>query len=148
MKVALALVLAVGCSSSPKAQGTTSTSSSAMPAAEPAAATRPPAPVLPAARGSQYSCFSYVSKNSTQQRHACMRSDDCGPYLEQARSLGGIRELSGCATVPSVYCFHQAATQDEPDGLEVCQPTLDECKAARADVVRAKMPVDSDCAQP
>lgn len=76
-----------------------------------------------------------------------MRTDDCAPYLEQAKSVGGIRALSGCAAVPTVYCFHQVATADEPDGLEVCQPTLEECKVARADIVRAKMSVDSDCAQ-
>lgn len=147
MRFALAAALVIGCSStsngsaralSPNAPFGAATSASS-PQAAPTAqvdATKP-----------GYSCFSYVSTNSTQTRHACMRSDDCAPYLEQAKSVGGIRELSGCAAVPSVYCFHQVATADEPDGLEVCQPTLEECKVARADIVRAKMSVDSDCAQ-
>jgi hypothetical protein len=76
-----------------------------------------------------------------------MRTEDCGPYLDQAKSVGGIRELTGCANVATVYCFHQVGSADEPDGLDVCQPTLDECKTARTDVVRAKMSVDTDCAQ-
>jgi hypothetical protein len=74
-----------------------------------------------------------------------MRTAECGPYLEQAKSVGGIHETSGCANVATVYCFHQVATKDDPDGLDVCQLSFDECKTARADVVRAKMSVDSDC---
>jgi hypothetical protein len=76
-----------------------------------------------------------------------MRSEDCGPYLEQAKTVGGIRDVSGCANVATVYCFHQVATNDDPEGLDVCQPTPDECKAARVDVIKAKMSVDSDCGQ-
>ena len=76
-----------------------------------------------------------------------MRTEDCGPYLEQTKSVPGIRDVSGCANVPAVYCFHQVATKDEPEGLDVCQPTLDDCKTARSDAVRAKLSVDTDCAQ-
>lgn len=158
MKLAPVLALVVACSSPsrPAAEEPSAAPASptpggpaATPAATPAAATMPPGTTssAPASGGGHYSCFSYVSKNSTVTRHACMLSEDCGPYLEQAKSVGGIRELSGCANVPTVYCFHQVGSADEPDGLEVCQPTLDECKTARADVVRAKMSVDSDCAQ-
>ena len=101
----------------------------------------------PTAQKPYYSCFSYTAKNSTQKRNACMRTEDCGPYLEQAKSVAGIRELTGCASVQTVFCFHQVGTKDDPEGLDVCQPTLDQCKAARADVVKAKMSVDTDCAQ-
>lgn len=157
MKLAPVLVLVVGCSSPsrPPAEPTAASPSPARseattPAATPAAATLPvgTAANAPASTGGgRYSCFSYVSKNSTVTRHACMRTEDCGPYLDQAKSVGGIRELTGCANVATVYCFHQVGSADEPDGLDVCQPTLDECRTARADVVRAKMSVDSDCAQ-
>jgi hypothetical protein len=157
MKLAPVLALVVGCSSPSRppaeepASGSPARSQpAATPAATPAAATLPAGTTSTAptsAGGGRYSCFSYVSKNSTVTRHACMRTEDCGPYLDQAKSVGGIRELTGCANVATVYCFHQVGSADEPDGLDVCQPTLDECKTARTDVVRAKMSVDSDCAQ-
>ena len=76
-----------------------------------------------------------------------MRSDDCGPYLDQMKTVPGIRDVTGCASVPAVFCFHQVATKEEPEGLDVCQPTLDECKSERTDVVKAKMSVDTDCSQ-
>lgn len=157
MKLVPVLALVVGCSSPSRppadepASGSQARSEpAATPAATPAAATLPAGTTSTAPTstgGGRYSCFSYVSKNSTVTRHACMRTEDCGPYLDQAKSVGGIRELTGCANVATVYCFHQVGSADEPDGLDVCQPTLDECKTARTDVVRAKMSVDSDCAQ-
>ena len=151
MRVALLAVLASACSSAPKAAeptppGTAAAAAPAAAGATPAAATASAGTSTMSAAKAAYSCFSYVSKNSTTTRHACMRSDDCAPYLEQARAVGGIRELSGCAAAPTVHCFHQVGTADEPDGLDVCQPTLEECKTARTDVVRAKMAVDTDCA--
>lgn len=155
----LALVLACSSPSRPAAEAPAGGASPAAPATATGTATPTPTPAaasLPAGAaptpsastgGGHYSCFSYVSKNSTVTRHACMRTEDCTSYLDQAKSVGGIRELSGCANVTAVYCFHQVASADEPEGLDVCQPTLDECRTARADVVRAKMSVDSDCAQ-
>jgi hypothetical protein len=150
----LALVLACSSPSRPAAQAPAGGASPAAPATAtptptPAAASIPAgaAPTSSSTGGGHYSCFSYVSKNSTVTRHACMRTEDCTSYLDQAKSVGGIRELSGCANVTAVYCFHQVASADEPEGLDVCQPSLDECRTARADVVRAKMSVDSDCAQ-
>jgi hypothetical protein len=149
MKLAVALLLVAACGSSkpattPPTQPAATTTSTAT---TPGTAASTTAAKMPNAGKSQYSCFSYVTGNSKTPRHACMRSDDCGPYLEQAKSVGGIRELSGCANVATVYCFHEVATKDEPEGLDVCQPTLDECKAARTDVIKAKMSVDGDCGQ-
>jgi hypothetical protein len=162
MKLAPALLFVVACGGSKPATTTTTTTTTeeAPPPTTTGPTTPPPAPgptvvtttttsAKPTPKGTkaQYSCFSYVTGNNKTPRHACMRSDECGPYLDQAKSVGGIRELSGCANVASVYCFHQVATKEEPDGLDVCQATLDECKTARTDVVKAKMSVDSDCAQ-
>src|SRR5688500_5866363 len=146
MKLALGFAItlgaiAAGCSSAPKQDTTTPSSASSSPAAtpgEPATATAPAAqpatavtttttttrPSAPAGTKLSYSCFTYVAGNTTIKRHACMRTEDCVPYLDQARALGGFRELSGCANVPTVHCFHIVATKDEPDGLDMCQPTL------------------------
>jgi hypothetical protein len=169
MRLALLLAFLLGCGSKAKPEDTTttssssdssstSTSSSGTVATTPlsttttttASATTPLPPgskPTPMGRKPYYSCFEYVAKNSAVKRHACMRSEDCAPYLEQAKSLSGIREITGCASMQTVYCFHQVGTQDDPEGLDVCQPTLDECKSARTDVVKAKMSVDTDCAQ-
>jgi hypothetical protein len=74
-----------------------------------------------------------------------MRTDDCGQYIEQMKVVEGVRDISPCTTVKEVHCFHQPPSQDEPDGQEICQATLTECKAAREDVIKAKMAVDSEC---
>jgi len=153
-----ALLLVVACSSSAQAPSgsttpaspstPTSTTGSSTVASSPAATTTPGAvPTAAPGKAGRYSCFSYLTGNSTVKRHACMRTDDCGPYLEQAKGVGGIRDVSGCANVAAVYCFHQVPTKDDPEGLDVCQPTLDECKTARSDAVKAKMSVDTDCTQ-
>ena len=159
MKLSLALVLVLGCSGKAKkaddtAPGTSSSSSSNA-AANPGGGGGPtgsPAgggpTATPAAGGkAQYSCFSYTSKNSTTRRHACSRTDECGDYLEQAKSVPGLTNFTGCANTATVFCFHQVGTKEDPDGQDICQPTLDECKTGRADVLKAKMSVDTDCAQ-
>jgi hypothetical protein len=143
----IALVLLIACSSPAKSTtspATTSTSSTATTDATPSTTAPTTAPAKVKA---QYSCFSYAAKNSTQKRHACARTDDCPPYLEQAKGIAGLKDFSGCENVATVFCFHQAGTTDAPDGQDVCQPSLDECKQGRADIVRAKLSVDSDCAQ-
>jgi hypothetical protein len=144
------LWIVAACGSSKPADTTTTTPSanqSSLSATTPTRASTPTTSTTTMRKDKlQYSCFSYVTGNSKSPRHACMRTDECAPYLEQAKTVGGIRELSACANVATVFCFHQVSN-DEPDGLEVCQPTLDECKTARADVARAKMSVDSDCVQ-
>jgi len=159
MRLAALLLVVVACGPKATSSGGTGTATSTSPPSPSSSGgttsttsstgTTTVSGAQPAATGkSSYSCFSYVTGNfKTPPRHACMRTDDCGPYLEQAKSVGGIREVTGCANVPAVYCFHQVASKDEPEGLDVCQPTLDECKTARADVVKAKMSVDSDCGQ-
>ena len=85
-----------------------------------------------------YSCFSYTSRNSKDQRTACMRTSDCAPYLDQAKQVGGIVEVSGCANANVVFCF---ATGEE----EVCQPTLESCTAERALLVKKGTSVTGDC---
>ena len=110
--------------------------------------TIPPATVQPAStKKSQNSCFTYSQRGSTVKRFACMRTEECGPYLEQARQVGGIVADGGCASVDVLFCFHQAATKTDPQGLDVCQPTLDACKAERSLLVKKGTSVDSDCAQ-
>jgi hypothetical protein len=118
------------------------TASTSAPAADSAGAITRPSPVATPA----YSCFSYVAVNTTKKRHSCMRTADCPSYLEQVQALKGIRELTGCASMSAVWCFHQLA-KDEPDGVEVCQPTLDDCTAARTAAVKAKQSVDTPCTQ-
>jgi hypothetical protein len=76
-----------------------------------------------------------------------MRTEECGPYLEQARQVGGIVADGGCASVEVLWCFHQAASKTDPQGLDVCQPSLDACKAERALLVKKGTSVDTDCAQ-
>jgi len=171
MRLALLLALVLGCGSKAKPDDTTTTTSTTEPTTTttttattgtPAATSGGSTVIVtttttgavhggskpqPTGAKPYYSCFQYVAKNSTAKRHACMRTEDCGPYLEQAKSVAGIRELSGCASVQTVFCFHQVGTKDDPEGLDVCQPTLDECKNARADIVKAKMSVDTDCGQ-
>ena len=160
MKLALGIAtVMLACSSAPKQDAattpppatTTGDPATAHVAAQPATivtttASKPPAP--PAGKQPSYSCFTYVAGNTTAKRHACTRTEDCVPYLEQAQALGGFRELSGCANVPTVHCFHVVATRDEPDGLDMCQPTLDACKTARAEAVKAKISVETECARP
>jgi hypothetical protein len=75
-----------------------------------------------------------------------MRTADYPSYLEQVQAIKGIREFTGCASMSAVWCFHQLA-KDEPDGVEVCQPTLDDCTAARSAAVKAKESVDTPCTQ-
>ena len=85
-----------------------------------------------------YSCFSYTSRNSRDQRSACMRTADCGPYLDQAKQVGGIVEVSGCANASVVFCF---TTGEE----EVCQPTLEACTSERTLLLKKGTSVSSDC---
>jgi hypothetical protein len=93
-----------------------------------------------------YSCFSYVAAASNSKRNNCMRTEDCPAYVEQARSIKAIRDLTGCASVATVWCFHQVV-KDDPIGVDVCQPTADDCKASRTVAVKARESVDTDCAQ-
>jgi hypothetical protein len=76
-----------------------------------------------------------------------MRTEECGPYLEQARQVGGIVADGGCASVDTLWCFHQAPTKTDPQGLDVCQPTADACKSERQLLVKSGSSVDTDCAQ-
>lgn len=141
---ALVLTLAAcGGSQAPATTSTTtsSTSSDSMPAAVPAS-TGTSAATTTATTGSvnkrpDYSCFTYSSRNSRDQRTACMRTSDCGPYLEQAKQVGGI-VVSGCANASVVFCF---ATGDE----EVCQPTLETCTSERTMLLKNGTSVSSDC---
>jgi hypothetical protein len=175
MRILLALAL-VGCGSSkpsqdtmtPMSTGSTSSpaASDSTPAPTPASApapttrqtpvptptptptTRPPVPAATiTAKKPAYSCFSYQSKNTTKTRYACMRAADCGPYLEQAKQVAGLKEITGCATVESVWCFHAAPSKAEPEGADVCQPTSEGCATERASVVKSGTSVDSDCSQ-
>jgi hypothetical protein len=93
-----------------------------------------------------YSCFTYVAAGSNTKRTNCMRTDDCPAYVEQAKSIKGIRDLTGCASVATVWCFHQVV-KDDPIGVDVCQPTADECKTSRTAAVKARESVDTDCTQ-
>ena len=161
MKLAPVLALLVGCGGSSKApepaEPVVTSSPDPVPAAMPAAGPPPatqrtePAPAsvapppAPATTSPAYSCFSYTNKASTVKRHSCMRTADCATYLEQAKAVGSLRDFSGCATVEQLYCFHQAPSKVEPDGLDVCQPTLADCKQERATLVKAGTSVDSDC---
>jgi hypothetical protein len=160
MKLVLGIAtVLLACSSAPKQDITTTpgspppaaTDGDPAPAAQPATivtttASKPPA--QPAGKQPSYSCFTYVAGNTTIKRHACTRSEDCVPYLEQAKALGGFRELSDCANVPAVHCFHVVMTKDEPDGQDVCQPTLHACKTARAEALKTKASVHTDCGPP
>jgi hypothetical protein len=133
----------------PPSTTSASTASTASPSAPDTGAGAPitrPSQVGSAGGKPLYSCFSYVAVNTTTKRHTCMRTADCPSYVEQARSIKGLRELTGCESMASVWCFHQLA-KDEPEGVDVCQPTLDDCNAARAAAVKAKESVDTPCAQ-
>lgn len=165
----LLLMLVVACSSAKPADSTTTvtttpasdappassgpppiTELSSTPAAQPApAATAASQPVTSpsqvAAKKPLYSCFSYIAVNTTTKRHNCMRSADCPDLLDQAKAIKGIRELSGCASVESVWCFHQVVKGD-PEGVDVCQPTQADCTATRTAAVKAKESVDTECA--
>jgi hypothetical protein len=123
----------------PAPAATTSTAAAA-PAATPVAASKPSAKPL-------YSCFSYSQRGATVKRSACMRTEECGPYLEQAKQVGGIVPDGGCASVDVLFCFHQAASKTDPQGLDVCQPTMDSCKSERALLVKKGSSADTDCAQ-
>jgi hypothetical protein len=74
-----------------------------------------------------------------------MRSEECGPYLDQAKQVGGIVEVSGCASVDALWCFHQAASRTDPQGADVCQPSLESCKSERALLVKSGTSVDTEC---
>lgn len=164
----ISLLLLVACSSSARpAESTTTTTTSDGSAAQPTGSgappitelepkkpdplppTPPPTPPTPppsAPKKPLYSCFSYLAANTTTKRHNCMRTPDCPDLLEQAKQIKGIRELTGCASVPSVWCFHQLVKGD-PEGVDVCQPTQADCTTARASAVKAKESVDTECAQ-
>ena len=170
MKLALLFVLLVACGGpakpapeSPAPTETTTTdpapqgpavappATALTPTAGPSAAPSvpPPAPVAaPAARPKRpaYSCFTYSQRNSTAKRTACMRTEECGPYLDQAKQVGGIIEVTGCAPVDALWCFHQAPSKTDPQGADVCQPSMDACKSERVLLVRSGTSVDSDCA--
>lgn len=140
MKLACVLVL-VGCAGATK------------PAPAPAPVTEapplPPPPPPPtttpvsssSSSSSSFSCFSYTSGGT--QRYACSTTPECEDYLAQARAVGGLQNLSGCTAVEAVYCFH---TKADAEGSDVCQPTLELCASERAALVRARQPVESDCA--
>jgi hypothetical protein len=119
---------------------TTSTPPAAAPVATPVVSAKPAAKPL-------YSCFSYSQRGATVKRSACMRTEECGPYLEQAKQVGGIVPDGGCASVAVLFCFHQAASKTDPQGLDVCQPTMDSCKSERALLVKKGSSADTDCAQ-
>jgi hypothetical protein len=142
---ALALTLAAcGGSQAPaNTSTTTSTASGASPTVVQASGTTASSSTAQVATGTvnkrpDYSCFSYTSRNSKDQRTACMRTSDCAPYLDQAKQVGGIVEVSGCANANVVFCF---ATGEE----EVCQPTLESCTAERALLVKKGTSVTGDC---
>lgn len=148
MKLACVLVLAAGCAGASKSPSTTTTTSSsssttttdtadAVPAAQTTATVTPTA--------SSYSCFNYSSGGT--QRYGCSRTADCSDYLEQARAVGGLQNLSGCATVEAVFCFHHAPSAADAEGSDVCQPTMEACASERAALVRAGQSADSDCAR-
>lgn len=117
----------------------------APPPPPPAASAPVTSPTQVPAKKPLYSCFSYVAANTTTKRHNCMRTADCPDLLEQAKQLKGIRELTGCASVESVWCFHQVVKGD-PEGVDVCQPTQATCSDVRKAAVKAKESVDTDCA--
>lgn len=165
----LPLLLFVACSSAKPADSTTTVTTTpaaeapressasppitelpTSPAVQPAPASAASQPVTSpsqvAAKKPLYSCFSYVAVNTTTKRHNCMRSADCPDLLDQAKAIKGIRELTGCASVDSVWCFHQVVAGD-PEGVDVCQPTQADCAATRTAAVKAKESVDTDCAQ-
>jgi hypothetical protein len=96
-----------------------------------------------AAKAGTYSCFSY-SGGGTSRRHACSKTDECPTYLEQAKQVGGVRDLTGCAPVEAVWCFQQTSAED-PDGSDVCQPSPAECTSARDALLKARMSVKTDC---
>lgn len=142
---ALALTLAAcGGSQAPANTSTTpSTASGASPTVVQASGTAGSSSTTQVMTGTvnkrpDYSCFGYTSRNSKDQRTACMRTSDCGPYLDQAKQVGGIVEVSGCANANVVFCF---ATGEE----EVCQPTLESCTAERALLVKKGTSVTGDC---
>ncbi len=158
----LLLLLAVACSSSKPAESTTHdvtvtqdppppgasgpppiTELQPPPPAQPAAAPTPPPQPTPSPK-KLYSCYSYVAAATGAKRYNCMRTSDCPDLHEQAKQLKGIRELSDCAAVSTIWCFHQGVKSD-PDGVDVCHPSLDDCTTARATAVKAKEPVDSEC---
>jgi hypothetical protein len=164
MKLALAFVVVAACAGSSKSPDSPATTESASTSTTPtttassATATSASAPTsgstvaTPAAATTrsarpQYSCFAYSQRGSTVKRNACMRTEECDPYLEQARQVGGIVADGGCASVDVLFCFHQSATKADPQGLDVCQPSLDACKSERALLVKNGSSVDTDCAQ-
>lgn len=111
----------------------------------------PPAPPTPAVTDAAlYSCFAFAMKASTgeaQRKSACMRTDECEDYRTQVTSVGGVSEVGACGTVAALWCFHHAATESVPDGADVCQPTLEDCRKMQAEVGAAGTPIDRECAQ-
>lgn len=98
-----------------------------------------------------YSCFTFATKASTgaapAKQNACMRSVECNEYRSQVITTDGVADISECAAVDALFCFHHAATDTVPGGADVCQPSEAECQSARTQAVSAGTPVDSECAQ-
>ncbi len=141
MKLAWVLALAAGCAGASTSQPSTTTASSTTTTSDTATA-------LPASTSTStsttvvapsYSCFSYTS--GAAKRYGCARTTDCEDYLEQARTIGGLKDLDGCAKVDAVFCF--SAKTDTADASDICQPTMELCTAERAGLKSA----DSDCAR-
>lgn len=137
MKLAWVLALAAGCAGTSTSQP--STASSTTTTSDTATAVPASTSSMTTAVAPSYSCFSYTS--GATKRFGCARTADCEDYLEQARAVGGLKDLNGCATVDAVFCFH-AKTADA-DGNDICQPTMELCASERAGLKSA----DSDCAR-
>jgi hypothetical protein len=158
MKLALALLMVAGCGSSATHDSTTPTSGGSTSNGGTAAAVNGAtdasartqtqvgsSSTQTTASGGHYSCFDYKSRNTTDVRHACMATSECDPYRDQAMQVGGLVDVTGCASVSSIYCFHQPASKTDPEGLDVCQPSMDSCKSERALLVKKGTSVDTDC---
>lgn len=140
MKLACVLVLA-GCAGAAKPASPPAPNGDVAPAPPVQTTTTTSTTTTTTSTASSYSCFNYTSGGT--KRYACSRTAECDDYLEQARAVGGLQNLSACAKVEAVYCFH---AKTDAEGSDVCQPTLELCASERAALVRAKQPVESDCA--
>jgi hypothetical protein len=111
---------------------------------------KPAEPSPGVANAQIYSCFTFAMKASTggtsATQNACMRTVECEDYRSEVITADGVADISECAGVASLFCFHHAASEKVPAGADVCQPSLDECQAERSKVVAAGTPVDTDCA--